>query len=266
MPIIKAQDQIEAYRALAQASDISKLSGRGHRRFLTEFVSKRILSVIDLRGGETLLDVGCGDGTLILEALAAGASGRIIGVLPTIEEVERVQDLIATDHPEQASKLTIVEALAEDLQCADGSVDVLVCNSVLHMAGRTKEAASQAIKEFARVVAPGGKIYIGELPDRDEFAGEDYGTTAFTYLRGVYRHQGRMKSLKTALRMLRSAFGAKPFIYGLYGSFHATPESFAELLGEHGIEVERAFKHRGINRKGVESDSQSRWNYLCRKQ
>ena len=62
MPIIKAADFIEVYRAKASASDINELSGRTGRPDLTKFVNSQILPLLQLSSDDTLVDIGCGTG------------------------------------------------------------------------------------------------------------------------------------------------------------------------------------------------------------
>jgi ubiquinone/menaquinone biosynthesis C-methylase UbiE len=263
VPIVKAKNRVDAYRAWASASDVSELSGRAHRSYLTEFVSERILAAVKLRDDASLLDVGCGDGTLLIMARRSGARGRLAGVLPSSEEVDRVRRRLDSEHP--GSSIAVTQGFADALPVPDDSVDCLVCNGVLHIVGSEEESVGRAIAEIARVTVAGGTIYIGEVPDRDEFAGEDYGSSLPDYLRGVYRHQGFGHLLKALRRLLASVLGSRPFVYGVYSCYFSPPETFTRLLERHGIQVESHARHQVLKRKGRVVDSPSRWNYLCRK-
>src|SRR5262245_49877680 len=71
-----------------------------HGWFLDTFVFRgrgrelrqRTLCVADLHPGDTVLDVGCGTGTLALEAArSVGQSGRVCGIDPSSEQIARAR-------------------------------------------------------------------------------------------------------------------------------------------------------------------------------
>ncbi len=61
------------------------LRGR-HLRKITQLIHERIVEAVDLRSGDDLVDLGCGDGTLLRLAELAGAR-TAVGLLATEEEV-----------------------------------------------------------------------------------------------------------------------------------------------------------------------------------
>jgi SAM-dependent methyltransferase len=130
-----------------------------------------VLDRADLRKGETLLDVGCGEGLLGFGALERGAGSVIFSDVST--------DLLDFCR-EAASELGVldrcrfVEAGADDLGSIDDeSVDVVTTRSVLIY---VKEKAA-AFGEFARVLRPGGRISIWEPINR--FGSEERRTRGF---------------------------------------------------------------------------------------
>ena len=117
---------------------------------------ERILDNAELEAGETLLDVGCGNGLVAFGALERGA-GRVVfaDVSPSLLEESRA---IATDLG-LAESCEFVEASADDLAAVEsGSVDVVTTRSVLIYV-RDKPAA---FAEFFRVLRPGGRISLFE--------------------------------------------------------------------------------------------------------
>jgi SAM-dependent methyltransferase len=130
-----------------------------------------VLDRADLRKGETLLDVGCGEGLIGFGALERGAGSAIFSDVST--------DLLDFCR-EAASELGVldrcrfVEAGADDLGSIDDeSVDVVTTRSVLIY---VKEKAA-AFGEFARVLRPGGRISIWEPINR--FGSEERRTRGF---------------------------------------------------------------------------------------
>jgi arsenite methyltransferase len=116
----------------------------------------RILDNAALEPGETLLDVGCGNGLVAFGALERGA-GRVVFAdisQPLLDECRSIAtDLGVLDRCE------FVPAAADHLVgVAGGSVDVVTTRSVLIYV-RDKD---RAFAEFFRVLRPGGRVSIFE--------------------------------------------------------------------------------------------------------
>jgi SAM-dependent methyltransferase len=131
-------------------------------RYLERLARTRdsVLDRADLQEGETLLDVGCGEGLIGFGALERGAGAVIFSDISA--------DLLDFCR-EAAAELGVldrcrfVEAGAEDLAAIeDGSIDVVTTRSVLIY---VKEKAA-AFGELARVLRPGGRISIWEPINR----------------------------------------------------------------------------------------------------
>jgi SAM-dependent methyltransferase len=129
-------------------------------------VRERVLDRAELRKGETLLDVGCGDGLIAFGALERGA-GRVI-----FSDVS--QDLldVSREHAAGEPRADYVRAAAESLSpIADASVDVVTTRSVLIYVGDKP----RAFAEFFRVLKPGGRLSAFEPinsfahPERDGY-------------------------------------------------------------------------------------------------
>lgn len=133
----------------------------------------RVLDRAELREGETLLDVGCGEGLIGFGALERGAGAVIFSDIST--------DLLDFCR-EAATELGVldrcrfVEAAADDLgPIEDESVDVVTTRSVLIYV-KDKTAAFAG---FARVLRPGGRISLWEPINR--FGSEERGSSNFGY-------------------------------------------------------------------------------------
>jgi arsenite methyltransferase len=129
-------------------------------------VRERVLDRAELREGETLLDVGCGDGLIAFGALGRGA-GQVIFSDVSQDLLEVCRGLAAGE-----PRAEFVAAAAEDLSpIADASVDVVTTRSVLiYVADKAR-----AFAEFLRVLKPGGRLSAFEpinsfgYPERDGF-------------------------------------------------------------------------------------------------
>jgi arsenite methyltransferase len=118
----------------------------------------RILDRADIRSGDTVLDVGTGQGLLGLAALErTGKRGRVIFSdisQPALDDCRaEVEAMAASD------RATFIRASATDLSAvASESVDVLVERAVLLFI----EDRRRALDEYHRVLKPGGRLSLGE--------------------------------------------------------------------------------------------------------
>ncbi len=121
---------------------------------ITERVETRV--VLDLVGslqGLRVLDVGTGDGTYAIEAAARGGVVTALDVEP---------EMLAAARSRAASRgvdVTFIQAHAERLPFDDDAFDVVLAVTVLCFV----PDAGLAVREMARVLAPGGRLVLGEL-------------------------------------------------------------------------------------------------------
>jgi len=120
----------------------------------------RVLDRAELREGETLLDVGCGEGLIGFGALERGAGAVIFSDI-SVDLLDFCRE--AANDLGVLERCRFVEAPAEDLGAiGDESADVVTTRSVLIY---VKEKAA-ALAEFARVLRPGGRISLWEPINR----------------------------------------------------------------------------------------------------
>ena len=112
-----------------------------------------VLGLSGQLAGKRVLDVGTGDGTYALEAAARGAFVTGIDVEPTMLAAAR------TRANERRLSATFATGHAEALPFADGTFDVVLAVTVLCLVSDARIVA----REMARVLAPGGRLVIGEL-------------------------------------------------------------------------------------------------------
>jgi ubiquinone/menaquinone biosynthesis C-methylase UbiE len=131
-------------------------------RVLEELAAKRerILDCGGLQPGETLLDVGCGNGLIAFGAIGRGAGEVVFADIsaPLLDDCRALaEEAGVIEH------CRFVETPAEDLSpIEDASVDVVTTRSVLIY---VKDKA-RAFGEFHRVLRPGGRIALFEPINR----------------------------------------------------------------------------------------------------
>jgi len=121
---------------------------------ITERVETKV--VFDLAGplpGRRVLDVGTGDGTYAIEAARRGAHVTGIDVDPAMLAAARSRSDCA------GVSVALREARAEELPFDDGAFDIVLAVTVLCFV----PDARGAVREMARVLAPGGRLVLGEL-------------------------------------------------------------------------------------------------------
>jgi arsenite methyltransferase len=148
-------------------------------RDLTEFlypVRDEVLDRARLRPGETLLDVGTGDGLIAFGALdRVGPNGHVIFSDISQDLLDHCRAIATAEGV--AQRCEFVNARADALEgVADGSVDAVTTRSVLIY---VKDKAT-ALREFHRVLRPGGRVSVFEpinvlmnVDDPERFFGYD---------------------------------------------------------------------------------------------
>jgi ubiquinone/menaquinone biosynthesis C-methylase UbiE len=122
-----------------------------------------------LRGGSShaetgsALDIGCGPGQIVLKLAQRLPAWRFFGVdrsANMVRQAASARDEIARRNRNAlASRVEFSAGDGNKLAFADASVDLVICNSVLHHLQRP----SRLFSEIARVVAPGGAILLRDL-------------------------------------------------------------------------------------------------------
>ena len=112
----------------------------------------KMLEPAQLREGESVLDVGCGTGTLALLAKQqVGAAGRVAGIDGSPEMIERAR----RKAKKSGNDVQFEIASAQALPFEDRSFDVVLSTLMLHHLPRPSQ--SQLAREIRRVLKPGGR-------------------------------------------------------------------------------------------------------------
>jgi len=245
--ITRSDDYVEYCRETARhLRNLQDLALRGkNKQALTQRVQEHIVREVGLTAEDDLVDIGCGDGTLLLLAKNLGVR-NITGLHATEDEAAIVRQL----------GLQVRQGFTDQIPLADESASVVVCNNVLLVVPRERIPAS--FREIYRVAKPGARVLIGEIPFVPGPPPEPDFDTALETLAYLNRKYG----LRTALGMLRRMIWWKltgqPITIrsGSQVSFYAQPEEVIALAQAAGLEYVRHWQHE---------DPSNRYNYLFQK-
>jgi putative ABC transport system ATP-binding protein len=127
---------------------------------------QRTADLARIQPGDKLLDVGCGTGTLAIEAQQrVGATGRVFGIDPSTQQIARARSKAARRNLPIDFKIGVIE----HLDFADQTFDVVLSTLMMHHL--PDDLKRQGLSEIARVLKPGGRLVIADFKRKEERQG-----------------------------------------------------------------------------------------------
>jgi arsenite methyltransferase len=125
------------------------------------------LAMVELREGETVLDLGSGGGIdVLLSGQRVGPSGTVYGLDMTEEMLALAEE---NARKAGATNVHFLKGLIEDVPLASESVDVVISNCVVNLSPEK----DHVLAEIARVLRPGGRIGISDVVAEDRLSPAD---------------------------------------------------------------------------------------------
>lgn len=129
-------------------------------------VRDRLVAALALSGNERVLDAGCGLGLALIGCAKKLTTGKAVGI-----DLWAAKDL-SNNNPEATRANAAAEGVADRvdvetgditrLPFPDASFDAVISMTVIHNIP-SREDRDQALREFVRVLKPGGRIAIFDL-------------------------------------------------------------------------------------------------------
>ena len=133
---------------------------------------EQLIESLNLKGNETVLDVGCGRGLLLNEAAKHLLNGKAIGVdlWQTMDQSGNKPEVTLENARAEgvAERVEIKTGDMRELPLPDASVDAVVASLSIHNIP-DKEGRAKAIREIHRVLKPGCQIALLDFMATDEY-------------------------------------------------------------------------------------------------
>jgi arsenite methyltransferase len=139
------------------------VSGIWSSRYGKIILRDKVMSKLSFKGSETVLDIGCGKGLLLIEAAKRIPQGKAVGADLWDQTMEyKYVAQMALDNAKIEGVSARVEVVTADVQSMpfiDNSFDVVMTSLMMHHV----PDINKALKEMVRVLKPGGTIIIADV-------------------------------------------------------------------------------------------------------
>ena len=117
---------------------------------------RRLLAQVGLRPGQRVLDLGCGTGTLAIEAKLAEPGADVVGLDGDPEILGRARSKADAS----GAEVEFDQGLSTQLPYGDESFDVVLATLFFHHLTTDDKRATS--REIVRVLRPGGEVHVAD--------------------------------------------------------------------------------------------------------
>ena len=118
---------------------------------------RRLLDQARIAAGMTVLDVGCGTGTLAIQAKQRTPGAEVVGLDGDLKVLERARRKASAARAE----VTFDQGLSGELPYPDGSFDRVLSSLLFHHLVRQDKL--RTVAEIRRVLKPGGELHVADF-------------------------------------------------------------------------------------------------------
>jgi trans-aconitate 2-methyltransferase len=174
---------------------------------LQETMAAEVLSLLDLKGTEHVLDVGCGNGKVTAQIAARLPRGNVLGIDPSAEMISFASNQFSATQPNLRFQVA-------DARCLPfhEEFDLLVSFNALHWIPEQ----SEALRSIRSTMKPGAIAQLRLVPS------------------------GNRKSLENVIEETRLSSRWSRYFQNFHDPYlHLTPEQYAALAEQNGLRVLR---------------------------
>jgi trans-aconitate 2-methyltransferase len=184
------------------AADYARISG------LQQAMAEEVLALLNIKGSERILDIGCGNGKITAEIAARALHGSVLGVDPSHEMIAFASSNYG---PELRPNLRFEVADARQLRYHN-EFELVVSFNALHWVPQQ----DKALRSIRSALKPTGRAQLRLVP------------------------KGKRKSLEDVLEETRLSGRWARYYHDFHDPYlHLTPEEYGELAERCGLHVVR---------------------------
>lgn len=132
-----------------------------------------LLDAIQLKSTDTVIDIGCGRGLMLMGAAKRVTSGHAIGIdlWSNVDQMNNSRDATLANAEAEGitDRVEVRDGDMRSLPFADASIDAVVSSLAIHNL-KTEADRDTAIHEIVRVLKPGGRVGILDIANVSHYA------------------------------------------------------------------------------------------------